>query len=203
MRLAVAIGLVVLTSCAKRANYGPLGDSPTPPSPTRIIAVDSALPPRHLSVQLDVPGYATVILVAPGHSATILYPADSATDNRLGAGSHMLRFQIPEALVQTDSQRMAAITRARDSGFSARRSRPRGITPLSPATPTYLLVITSPQQLSWRRLREKTAGVSIPVADMEALNAIAKAVKSTLATEPREWAGYYRQVEIRPLTPNP
>jgi hypothetical protein len=202
VRLAVTIGFVVLTSCGKQANFGPLGDSPTPPSPTRITAVDSALPPRNVSVQLDQPGYAAVILVAPGHSATILYPPDSATDNRLNAGSHTLRFQIPEMLVQTDSQRMAAITRARDSGFSARRTRPRGITPLSPATPTYLLVITSPQQLSWPKIREKTAGVSIPLEDMEALNAISKAVKSTLAAEPREWAGYYRHVEIRPPAPN-
>ena len=203
MRLAAAIGFVMLASCSKQANFGPLGDSPTPPSPTRITAIDSALPPRYVSVQLDQPGYATVILVAPGHSATILYPADSAADNRLGAGSHTLPFQIPEMLVQTDSQRMAAITRARDSGFSARRTRPRGITPLSATTPTYFLVISSPQQLSWQRMREKTAGVTIPIYDMEALNAIAKAVKSTLATEPREWAGYYRQAEIRPPATNP
>jgi hypothetical protein len=191
----------MLASCAKQAKFGPLGDSPVPPSPTRITGVDTTLPPRNLSVQLDQAGYATVILVAPGHSATILYPADSTVDNRLGAGSHTLTVQIPEALVQTDSQRMAAITRARDSGFSARRTRPRGITPLSPATPTYFLVITSPQQLSYSRMREKTAGVSIPIEDMEALNAIAKAVKSTLAAEPREWAGYYQHVEIRPPTP--
>jgi hypothetical protein len=203
VRLAVAIGFVMLASCAKQANSGPLGDSPTPASPTRIASVDSTLPPRHVSVQLDQPGYATVILVAPGHSATILYPADSAADNRLGAGNHTLRFQIPEGLVQTDSQRMTAISRARDTGFSVRRSRPRGITPLSASTPTYLLVISSPQQLSWQKMRDKTTGVTIPVADMEALNAIAKAVKSTLATEPREWAGYYRQVEIRPPAPNP
>lgn len=198
MRLAVTVALVMLTSCARRANYGPLGDSPALPSSTRIIAVDSARPPRHLSVQLDQPGYASVILVAPGHSATILYPADSTTDNRFAAGSHTVRFQVPEMLVQTDSQRMAAITRARDSGFSARRARPRGMTPLSATTPTYLLVISSPQQLSWQRMREKTTGVSIPIEDMEALNAIAKAVKSTLTVEPRQWAGYYQHVEIRP-----
>jgi hypothetical protein len=198
VRLAVTIGLVMLTSCSPQAKFGPLGDSPTPASPTRITAVDTARPPRQVSVQLDQAAYATVILVAPGHSATILYPADSATDNRLGAGSHTLRFQIPEALVQTDSQRIAAITRTRDSGFSARRARPRGIVPLSATTPTYLLVITSPQLLSVARMREKTTGVSIPINDMEALNAIAKAVKSTLAAEPREWAGYYQQVEIRP-----
>ena len=139
-----------------------------------------------------------VILVAPGHSATLLYPIDSTTDNRLSAGTHALRIQIPEYLVQTDSQRAAAMARARDSGFSARRTRPRGTMPLLPTTPTYLLLVTSPQQLSFSRVRERTAGVSIPIDDMEALNAIAKAVKGTLAAEPREWAGYYRLVEIRP-----
>ena len=188
----------MMASCAKQARSGPLGDIPAPPSPTRITAVDTTLPPRSVTVQLDQAGYATVILVAPGHSATILYPGDSTVNNRLVAGSHTLAFQIPELLVQTDSQRMAAITRTRDSGFSARRTRPRGITPLSPTTPTYLLVITSPQQLAFSRMRDKTAGVSIPIEDMEALNATAKAVKSTLAVEPREWAGYYQHVEIRP-----
>ena len=47
-------------------------------------------------------------------------------------------------------------------------------------------------------MRDKTVGVTIPIEDVEALNAIAKAVKSTLAVEPREWAGYYQHVEIRP-----
>lgn len=139
-----------------------------------------------------------LILVAPGHSATLLYPGDSTTDNRLSAGTHVLRFQIPEVLVQTDSQRAAAMTRARDSGFSARRTRPRGTMPLLPTTPTYLLAITSPQPLSYSKVREKTAGVSIPLDDMEALNAVAKTVKSTLTVEPREWAGYYQHAEIRP-----
>ena len=195
---AISITLLVVWACAKQATFGALGDSASPPVTTRITAVDSARPPRHLSVQLDQPGYAAVILVAPGHSATLLYPADSSTDNRLTVGAHTLRFQIPEVLVQTDSQRAAAMTRARDSGFSARRTRPRGLTPLLPTTPTYLLVISSPQQLSFPRIREKTFGVSIPLDDMEALNAVAKSVKSTLPSEPREWAGYYQLVEIRP-----
>ena len=196
---ATSIVLLAFLACAKQATFGALGDSAAPPSPTRITAVDSARPPRSISVQLDEPGFAVVMLIAPGHSATLLYPPDSATDNQLAAGAHTLRFQIPELLVQTDSQRTDAMARARDSGFSARRTRPRGITPLLPTTPTYFLVITSPQQLSFSRVREKTAGVSIPLEDMEALNAVAKAVKSTLASEPREWAGYYQLVEIRPL----
>ena len=199
MRLAaMVVAALVAAGCSKKATFGVLGDTPTPPATARITAVDSTRPPRHATVQLDQPGYAALILVAPGHSATLLYPSDSTTDNRLASGSHVLRFAIPEVLVQTDSQRMASIARARDSGFSARRTRPRGVTPLPPTAPTYLLIVTSPQQLSYARLREKTTGVSIPLEDMEALNAVGKAVKSTLSSEPREWAGYYQLVEVRP-----
>ena len=198
MRIATILVLLAAAGCAKQSTAGALGDRPDPASPTRITAVDSALPPTSVTLQLDQPGSAIVLLVAPGHSATLLYPGDSTTDNRLSAGTHVLRIQIPEYLVQTDSQRAAAMARVRDSGFSARRTRPRGVLPLLPTTPTYLLVVTSPQPLSFTRVREKTAGVSIPIEDMEALNAVAKAVKGTLTSEPREWAGYYRLVEIRP-----
>lgn len=198
MRIATILLFLAVAACATQTTSGALGDSPSPASPTRITAVDTALPPQNVTLQLDQAGSATVILVAPGHSATLLYPSDSTTDNRLSAGKHVLRIQIPEFLVQSDSQRAAAIARARDSGFSARRTRPRGTMPLLPTTLTYLLVVTSPQQLSFTRVRERTAGVSIPLEDMEALNAVAKAVKGTLAREPRVWAGYYQLVEIRP-----
>jgi hypothetical protein len=198
VRLAAIPILFVFAACSKQATFGALGDSPTPASPSRITAVDTVLPPQHVTLQLDRPGYTVIVLVAPGHSATLLYPPDSTTDNRLSAGASVVRFQIPEILVQTDSQRTAAMTRARDSGFSARRTRPRAMTPLMPTTPTYLLVITSPHQLDFTRVRERTVGVSIPLDDLEALNAVAKSVKGTITSEPREWAGYYRLVEIRP-----
>ena len=198
MRLAAIPILFAFAACSKQATFGALGDSPSPASPSRITAVDSTRPPQHVTLQLDNPGSVVVMLVAPGHSATLLYPPDSATDNRMSAGEHVVRIQIPEMLVQTDSQRMAAMARARDSGFSARRTRPRGMAPLMPGTPTYLLLVTSPRPLDYTRIRDKTAGVSIPLEDMEALNAMAKAVKGTIMVEPREWAGYYRLVEIRP-----
>jgi hypothetical protein len=198
VRLAATSILFAFAACAKQATSGALGETPSPASPSRITAVDTTRPPRHLTLQLDQPGSVVVMLVAPGPRATLLYPPDSAADNRLSAGEHVVPFQIPEMLVQTDSQRIAAMARARDSGFSARRTRPRGMAPLMPTTPTYLLLVTSPRPLDYARIREKTAGVSIPLDDMEALNAMAKAVKGTIMAEPREWAGYYRLVEIRP-----
>jgi hypothetical protein len=65
------------------------------------------------------------------------------------------------------------------------------------ATQTYLLLVTSPQPLSYQRIIEKTAGVSIPSIETEALNAVAKAIKSTIPSEPREISGYYQRIELR------
>ena len=42
---------------------------------------------------------------------------------------------------------------------------------------------------------DKTAGVSIPLVDNEALNAVGKAIRSTLP-EPRTMAGYYQIIEL-------
>jgi hypothetical protein len=67
------------------------------------------------------------------------------------------------------------------------------------ATPTfesYLLLFASPEQISYTRVHEKLAGVSIPIEDMEALNAVSKAVKATLSTEPRAWGAFYHHVDI-------
>lgn len=163
----------------------------------KIAAVDSAFPPAAATVQLDRAGYAALILVAPGHSATLLYPADSTTDNRLSAGTHRLRFDVPGALAETDSQRLARIREAQRTPARRGSATRRAITPIPPSTPTYLLLLTSPQPLLYTRMIEKTGGVTIPNIDDEALNAVAKAIKSTLPNEPREWAGYYQPVELR------
>lgn len=150
-------------------------------------------------VEMDQPGYAAALLVAPGHSATLLYPSDSLVNNQLTAGAHQLTFRIPDVLVPSDSP---ALRRQRtDSARISARSRARAprpaIMPISPMTPAFLLLVTSPQRLVYQRIVEKTAGVSIPTIETEALNAVGKAIKSTLASEPREWAGYFQRIELR------
>ena len=202
MLTAVACGIAMVlvgVACASSPNAGALGEGSS--QLPRIVGVDTAYPPRGLSVQLQQPAYVAVLLVASGHSATLLFPRDSITTNQRTAGTHFLAFEVPEFLVQSDSQRATAILARRDSGRAnaarARAQRPRAVAPLLPTTPTYLLVVTSPQPLAFQRIIEKTAGVSIPVDDMEALNAVSKAVKSTIPAEPRDWAGYYQAVALR------
>jgi hypothetical protein len=196
VRTAV-VGIAVTSisvACASAPASGRLGEGAT--VHPRITGVDSVRPPRRATVQLEQREHAVLLLVAPGHSATLLYPKDSLTPNELAAGSHQLEFQIPDLLVASDSMRL--VQPRRDSMRLGRRGpTARSVTPIPPSVPTYLLLVTSPQPLVFARIVEKTAGVSIPTIDTEALNAIGKAIKSTIAAEPREWAGYYQQIEVR------
>ena len=191
-------------SCASTPDVGPLGESVALRPPV-ITTVDTARPPHFVWVQMDQPAYAAVLLVAPGHSATLLYPREQFTSNQLTAGAHQLTFDVPDLFVSADSLRDAERASGRQRMDSINRARARRRTgttqpsamPISPLVPTYLLVITSPQPLVYQRIVDKTAGVSIPNIELEALNAVVKAVKSTLPDEPREWAGYYRRVDLR------
>ena len=205
MRIAfwsTTIGAALALGCASIPAAGPLAEGST--AVPRIVAVDSQRPPRSVFVQLDQTEYTALMLVAPGHSATLLYPSDSTVDNHLSAGAHQLTFRIPGTLVTDDSlrspdraQRPRPDSALRYPGGVGPATRSRPTAPIEPTAPLYLLLLTSPQPLVYRRLLEKTAGVSIPSMEIEALNAVAKAVKSTLVTEPRDWAGYYQRVELR------
>jgi hypothetical protein len=182
-------------ACASSPGGGTLGEGGI--AEPRITAVDTAAPPRNATVQLEQPVYVALFLVAPGHSVSLLYPADSATNNRHVAGAHRLQFELPESLVETDSQRIARIRDAQRASQRRRRTTPgstANIGPLPPTVMPYLLLITSPQELDYDRMLEKTGGVSIPTVDSEALNAVAKAIKATLAAEPRNWSGHYLPV---------
>src|SRR5881394_2564381 len=172
MALVVSAG-----ACASMPNSGPLAEG-SPASP-RIGTIDTAAPPRFAWVQLDRTEYAVLLLVAPGHSATLLYPPDSATDNNLSAGSHQLTFRIPQVLVMVDSARTPDRNSPRTRADSARypgRTDPstgrtaRTMSAIAPATPVYMLLVTSPQPIAYKRVIEKTAGVSNPSVEMEALN---------------------------------
>lgn len=200
MRLVCGSVLAIMfgAACASTTAGGTLGEGVS--TYPRIIQVDSAIPPRSISASLTQPGYVALLLVAPGHSATLLYPADSATNNQFTPGTHRIAFEVPSVLAETDSQRLQRI---RDQQRAAPRTRAgsrRTMTPLPANAPTYLLLLTSTQPLVYSRLIDKTGGVSIPTAEMEALNAVAKAVKSTLPSEPRDWAGYYHPVDLRRLS---
>ncbi|HEX7938146.1 MAG TPA: hypothetical protein VF483_04085, partial [Gemmatimonadaceae bacterium] len=191
----------VVAGCTNVIVGGPLGEGA--PDYPDITAVDSTYPPRNASIKLDKDAYTVMLLVAPGHSATLLYPKDSSVDNHLTAGTHSIAFQVPGPLVLTDSFMLKRTELERQRYDSAARIRARmsstaGSTmpPLSPNATTYLLVVTSPQPLTYARVFERTAGWSIPLDDMEALNAVAKQVKSTITKTPKDWSGAYHVITL-------
>ena len=188
----------ILSACVSTPSAGSLGEGSD--ATPRIVSVDSAVPPRSAIVQLEQPAYVALLLVAPGHSATLLYPGDSTTNNRLNGGTSTLSFRIPENIAPPDSTSLIRRGRVM-SDTNLRGTRPRlpgaGEGPIDPETPTYLLLVTSPQRLEYVRIREKTVGVSLPVVESEALNAVGKTIKATIADEPRAWAGWFQRVEVR------
>ena len=193
--IAPVAALLIASACKTAPTAGPLGDGMG--NTARIIAVDTAHPPRAATVQLDEPAHVAVLMVIPGHSSTLLYPRDATTDNRFAAGQVSIPLDVPELLVRRDS----AVSRApRDTTLRTRRRGPTRSTsspgPVPMAARTFLLLVASPQPLEYQRLIDRTAGVSIPAIDAEALNAVAKAARSTLDDEPRTLSAYYQLVEL-------
>lgn len=190
-RLCAVATTLLAGACASGPNAGLIPDGST--LQPRIVATDSANPPRSATIELDRAGYVALLLVAPGHSVTLLYPRDSATNNQKGAGTHQLSFQIPSTLVLSDT---ANRDRRRDSARTQPRVRTVTSPPIDPMMGSFLLLVTSPQRLDYARMVERTSGVSLPTIDTEALNAVAKTIKGTIATEPRELAAYFQRVEL-------
>jgi hypothetical protein len=107
-------------------------------------------------------------------------------------------------ITESDSARRERERQLRQPDTAIRiRSRPSStgmpyLPPLNPEASSYLLVVTSPHPLVYRRILDKTAGWSIPIEDMEALNAIAKQVKSTITGSTREWGAAYHIAKLAP-----
>jgi hypothetical protein len=165
-----------------------------------ITSVDTARPPKFAWIDLDQQDYVVLVLVQPSRGVTLLYPRDSVTDNRLSAGAHQLTFLLASSRASIDSlNRLRRRTPQREDSLriASERRAPSGVS--TPATTdNFLLLFASPEPISYARVHEKLTGISIPIDDMEALNAVAKAVKATLPTEPREWGAFYRLADLTP-----
>jgi hypothetical protein len=197
----VAPGAVAfLAACASAPQPRQLGDYPT--LTPRLAVVDSERPPRNLTVDLATPASVVVVYVAPGRSTRVVYPADTLTSARLPAGSHRIVATWPPPRMSPDSARRDSIARAnrarRDTAARANRPRPvpvlpdpeAGIAPMG-----YLLLFATPAALQHGEVRRKVEGVTTPLDTDEALNAIAKQVRSTLDPA-APWAGYAVEVTV-------
>jgi hypothetical protein len=192
--------LWIVAACASAPKPRQLGSyaALTP----RLTVIDSERPPKNLTVELGAPASVVVVYVAPGRSTRIVYPADSQDAPPLGAGSHRITATWPRPRALADSARRDSIMRAnrtrarRDS--VARGAQQRAVIALPDpeaglAPMGYLMVFATPAPLQYSEVRRKVEGVTTPLDTDEALNAIAKQVRSTLDPEAL-WAAYAFEV---------
>ena len=194
-QIAALVSIIALAACQSAPTSGPLGEGLGGTS--KIVATDTARPPRSVQVQLDEPAYVAVLLVRPGYNATLVYPRDSATDNRLPAGQSTVPLAVPELRARRDSGAARPQMTREDSVIRRRGtagSRSTAMPSASVVAPTLVLLLTSPQPLLYQRIIDRTAGVSIPNLDDEALHAVAKGVRATLP-EPRTLSGYFQSID--------
>jgi hypothetical protein len=168
----------------------------------RLVVVDSERPPTNLTVELSAPASVVVAYVAPGRSTRIVYPADTVGPSLFTAGSHRITASWPRPNPAADSARRDSIARAnperarRDSIARAAARRPVAALPdpeagLAPVG--YLLLFATPAPLPYAEIRRKVEGVTTPLDADEALNAIAKQMRSTLDPS-AQWSGYAVEV---------
>ena len=202
---AAALSIVFsLAACASAPQPRQLGEygALTP----RLAVVDSERPPVNLTVELSAPASVIVAYVAPGRSTRIVYPADTLGAPRLAAGTQRIRATWPRSRSSVDSARRDSIARAnpararRDSLM--RPGPPRRVMALPDpeaglAPMGYLLIFATPGALPYAEVRRKVEGVTTPLDVDEALNAIAKQVRSTLPAS-AQWAGYALEITTEP-----
>jgi hypothetical protein len=183
--------VLLVAGCASTSQPRQLGDYST--LTPRLAVVDSERPPRTLTVDLAAPASVVVVYVAPGRSTRIVYPADSVAAPRLAAGTQRITATWPRPRAAADSARRDSIARA---------NMPRRVTalpdPEAGLAPTgYLLLFATPAPLQYGEVRRKVEGVTTPLDVDEALNAIAKQVRSTLDPA-APWAAYALEVTAEP-----
>lgn len=213
-RILVA-SAALITACASGPEIRKLGDygsvNPlftTPPNQKT---------PSEITVNLTQPAYVAALFVVPGRGAVIVYPADSAMNTHVDAGSHTIPVRFTEMPFNRDSM-LAAIRRGsqgttrrnpqpmmrpdtvrRDSSrvrgdttraFGALRGEPGpGASPIG-----YLLLVASPTEIPLATLQHRINGITIPIDDDEALSTVMKLVKAALP-DGTNLAGYARELD--------
>ena len=174
----------------------------------RLAVVDSEHPPVNLTVELSAPASIVVAYVSPGRSTRIVYPADTMGAARLAAGVQRITASWPAPRAALDRARRDSIARA-NAGRVGRDTIGRGRTQTIRALPDpesglapegYLLLFATPSSLPYAEVRRKVEGVTTPLDDDEALNAIAKQVRSTLPGS-AQWAAYAVDIVVETDAP--
>lgn len=163
----------------------------------RVAATPGERVPLHATVQLTRPANIAVFLVVPGRASTLLFPMDSLQNGYMEAGSHLIETAYAKNAL-TDSAR---ILRRPGQGEQPAGNRPpptagrngrlgRDSLPVFGFNQRgYLMIYASQEPMAYAALSTKVAGISVPIADDDALNTVSKLIRQTTRTT-GPWAAY-------------
>lgn len=173
----LVLGAAALAAgCASAGKPRILGDNPTF-APTVVLTATERVP-IGVTLQLPEPAHVAMFLVRPGAETALIYASDTAQSGRMPAGSYE---------IATSYGRSASGDTARLIRRAPTTQRP----PTQPNTRTgrqqameeeeggFVLVYTSETPLSPDTLRQRVVGITVPIYDTDALNTVAKLVRST------------------------
>ena len=184
--------LATLAACAsnKPHQYGQYNDLAP-----RVAATPGERMPLHVTVQLGRPANVAVFLVVPGRATLLLFPEDSTQNAYVESGSHLVETSLAKAGITTDSSRLNRLPAQRPMGGRGQVIGRNGRNGRD-TVPTfgfnqhgYLLMYASQQPLSYATLQKRVAGLSVPIADDDALNTVTKLIRETTGTT-GPWAAY-------------
>ena len=163
----------------------------------KVAATKGERVPQHLTVQLSRGANVAVFLVVPGGTTRLLFPEDSTQSAFIDAGSHLVETSFAK-LSPSDTSRL--IRRPNTGGRGGQvpqggnNRNTRGVGRDSSlafgfAQRGYLMIYASQQPLPYATLATRVAGLSVPIADDDALNTVWKLVRERTNTT-GSWAAY-------------
>lgn len=196
----LAVALPVLGACGSAGGVHLFGDAGA--LRPGVAISEREHPPHVATVTLGAPAYAAVLYVVPGIGAAIVYP-DSTSPNRLPAGQSTVTLGFPKTSLNRDSVLAAARQRQRTGRPTRSRDTLPGLGTGALATPNplnvpigHLLLVASPEPITYAQLKRRVEGITIPAEDDEALSTVVKLVRATLP-ERATWAAASREIELR------
>ncbi|HEY4131221.1 MAG TPA: hypothetical protein VGM50_11430 [Gemmatimonadaceae bacterium] len=186
--VALAVVTAIIAACAssKPHTFGDSGGFNPRVTPQKGERV-----PQHLTLQLNQGANVAVFLVVPGRGSELLFPADSIQNAYVDAGSHIVTTRATRGML-SDTSRLMRMPRggSQPMGGGGRGQMNRDSLGLGIiGGHGYLLMYASQQALPYDILKNRVAGLSIPIDDDDALSTVTKLIRERTQTT-GAWSAY-------------
>jgi hypothetical protein len=156
--------------------------------------------PKTVTLGLERDANVALLYVVPGRGARLIYPTDTTAQAFLSAGEHTVETTFARETPDDTTRRQPAIG-VRDPAQQVPPARGDRVGAFGDTLPTvrnvletglgrgFLMLYMADDPLSPAAIVRRVEGMSIPMDDTEALNTVAKLVRST-TTGGQRWGAY-------------